>query len=54
MGLTPQDFPQESLWGGVVSSYMVVQQRLADIHWLDSTSRLCWMLPHGTYYGKVK
>lgn len=54
VGSTPQGCLQESLWGGGVSTSMVVQQRLTGIDWLGSMSRMCWMLLHGTYYGRLK
>lgn len=44
VGSTPQDYPQESLWSGGMPSYMVVQQPLTTINWLDSTSRMYWMV----------
>lgn len=44
VGSTPQDYPQESLWDGSMPSYMVVQQPLTVIKWLDSMSRMYWMV----------
>lgn len=48
VGSTPQDYPQESLRGGGVSSYMVVQKQLTAINWLDSKSQVSWMVLHDT------